>query len=199
MYYDHVGEVRLYSTEWKVNTYINLETVDENFELVKKYAQMSAEFCKRHEHQFWANCTGCLNSIRQTDRPISEVNELKLLLRQLTRNDDDLVYTREKRGVFNFIGGISKILFGTMDSQDANYYTDKISHLENEQEQITVVKTTLRLMNSRLSTVTENERDLARGMEEIGKHVNSQDGRIKDMFTAYSLLLTIDEHIIQLN
>ena len=88
---------------------------------------MSAEFCKRHEHQFWANYTVCLNSIRQTDRPIREVNELKLLLRQLTRNGD-LVYTREKRGVFNFIGGISKILFGIMNSQDANYYSHKISH-----------------------------------------------------------------------
>jgi hypothetical protein len=129
------------------------------------------------------------------------------LLKQLTRNDDDSVYTREKRRVFNFIGGISKILFGTMDSQDASYYTDKISHLENKQldflklskEQIAVVKTTLRSMNSTLSTVTENEKDLARGMEEIAKHVNSQDGRIKGMFTAYSLLLTIDEYIIQLN
>ena len=92
-----------------------------------------------------------MNNIRQTDRSIKEVNELKLLLRQLTRNDDnDSVYMREKRGVFNFIGGISKILFGTMDNKDANYYTDKISHLENEQldflrlskEQITVVKST---------------------------------------------------------
>ena len=90
--------------------------------------QMFAEFCKRYEHQFCANYTGCLNNIRQTDRPIKEVNELKLLLRQLTRNDDDLVYTREKRGVFNFIGGISKILFGIMNSQDANYYSHKISH-----------------------------------------------------------------------
>ena len=126
VYYDHLGDVRLYHTEWKVISYINLETVDGNFELVKNYAQMSAEFCKRHE-QFWANYTGCLNSIRQADRSIRKVNELKLLLKQLTRNNDDPVYTREKRGVFNFLGGIGKILFGTMDSQDADYYTDKIS------------------------------------------------------------------------
>jgi len=94
---------------------------------------MSAGFCKRHEHKFWANYTGCLNNMRLTDKPIKEASELKLLLRQLTRNEDDSVYTREKRGVFNFIGGINKILFGTMDNEDANYYTDKISHLENEQ------------------------------------------------------------------
>jgi len=74
-----------------------------------------------------------LNNIRQNDRPIKELTELKLILRQLTRNDGDLVHSREKRGVFNFIGGIRKILFGVMDNEDANSYTDKISHLENEQ------------------------------------------------------------------
>ena len=36
-------------------------------------------------------------------------------------------------------------------------------------------------------------------MEEIAKHVNAQDGEIKEMFTAYSLLLTINEHATQLN
>ena len=32
LYYGHDGETRLYSTEWKVVTYINLEVVDNNFE-----------------------------------------------------------------------------------------------------------------------------------------------------------------------
>jgi vacuolar-type H+-ATPase subunit I/STV1 len=107
--------------------------------------------------------------------------------------------------VFNFIGGISKILFGTLDNEDANYYTDKISHLENEQldflklskEQITVVKTTLRSVNSTLLTVSENEKFLSKGLEEMAKHVSEQDGEIKEMFTAYSL--TINEHSVQLN
>jgi len=35
--------------------------------------------------------------------------------------------------VFNFIGGISKILFGTMDNDDASYYAEKISSLKREQ------------------------------------------------------------------
>ena len=93
------------------------------------------------------------------------MNELKLLLRQLTRIDDDSVYKRKKHGVFNFVGEISKVLFGTMDDQDAIYYTHKISHWEREEldflklskEQISVVKTTLRSVNSTLLTVLENE------------------------------------------
>jgi len=72
------------------------------------------------------------------------------LVRQLTRNKDE-ERVRFKRGVFNFIGGISKILFGTMDNEDTSYYAEKISNLEMEQidflklskEQITVVKSTL--------------------------------------------------------
>jgi hypothetical protein len=34
LYYECIGQARLYSTEWKVVTYINLETVDENFRTV---------------------------------------------------------------------------------------------------------------------------------------------------------------------
>ena len=133
MYCDYTADAHLYSTEWKVVTYINLETVDDNFRNVRNYTQMFADFCKRHEHRFWANYTGCLNSIRQTDRPMKEVNDLTLILKQLTGNEDAPIHTRDKRGVFNVIGGISKILFGTLDNEDANYYTDKISHLVNEQ------------------------------------------------------------------
>jgi hypothetical protein len=99
---------------------------------LRNYAQLSAELCKRHEHLFWTNYTGCSNCIHQVDGQIKEVNELKLLLRQLTRIDDDSVY-RLRNVVFNFVGEISKTLFGTIDDQDAIYYTDKISHLVREQ------------------------------------------------------------------
>ena len=40
---------------------------------------------------------------------------------------------RFKKGVFNFTEGISKILCGTMDSEDASYYAEKISDIEKGQ------------------------------------------------------------------
>jgi len=63
---------------------------------------------------------------------MKEINDLRLILGQLKRNEDEPIHTHDKRGVFNFIGRISKILFGTLGTEDANYKTDKISHLENE-------------------------------------------------------------------
>jgi ribosomal protein L10 len=136
---------------------------------------------------------------------MQEIEDLKLLVRQLTRNEEG-ERARFKRGVFNFIGGISKILFGTMDNEDASYYAEKISNLEKEQidflklskEQITVVKSTLRSLNSSLLAVSENERVLSKGLEEMAKHINEQDGEIKDMFTGASMLLTVNEHNMQL-
>jgi hypothetical protein len=96
----------------------------------------------------------------------------------MTRSEDDRFHSRYKRGIFYFIGGISKILFGTMDSEDASYYTDKISNLEREQvdflklskEQITIVKSTLRAVNTTLRDVSENEKVLAKCLEEMAKH-----------------------------
>jgi hypothetical protein len=125
-----------------------------------------------------------------------------LLVRQLTGVDDDREHLRFKRGVFSFVGGISKILFGTMDSEDASYYAEKISNLEKEQtdflklskEEITVVKPTVRPMNITLLAVSENERALSRGLDEMAKHVNERDVEIKEMFTATSMPLTVNEH-----
>jgi hypothetical protein len=74
-----------------------------------------------------------MKTIRYLERQIEEVENMNLLVKQLTRIDDEATQLRFKRGVFNFIGGISKILFGIMDSEDASYYTDKISDLEREQ------------------------------------------------------------------
>ena len=81
-------------------------------------------------------------------------------------------YTGVRNMVFNFAEA-RKILFGTMDDQDEIYYTDKISRLEREkldflklsQEQISVVKSTLKSANSSLCTVLENERILSKGLE----------------------------------
>jgi hypothetical protein len=153
---------------------------------------MFADFCKRREQKFLVNYTGRLNTVSQTYRSIKEVTDLKLILRRLSRNEGELIHTRNKRG------GISKILFGNFYIEDANYYTNKITPLENEQldflilskEQITVVKTTPMSVNSTFLMVSENEKFLSKGLEEKANHINEQDGEIWGMFTAYSLLLT---------
>jgi hypothetical protein len=52
-------------------------------------------------------------------------------------------------------------------------------------------------MNSTLLAVSENERVLSKGVDEMAKHVYECDGEIKDMFTGTSMLLTVNEHTMQ--
>jgi ribosomal protein L10 len=53
-------------------------------------------------------------------------------------------------------------------------------------------------MNSTLLAASENERILSKGLDEMAKHINEHDGEIKEMFTGTSILLTVNEHTIQL-
>jgi len=63
VYYDHVGEAQLYNTEWKIIIYVNIQEADRNLETVRKYAQISIEFCKTQERTFWINFIDCTKTI----------------------------------------------------------------------------------------------------------------------------------------
>ncbi|PNF40795.1 hypothetical protein B7P43_G16722 [Cryptotermes secundus] len=143
------------------------------------------------------------NTEWKVDRQIEEVENMKLLVKQLTRIDEEAIQLR-----FNSIGGMSKILFLTMDSEDASYYTDKISELEREQaiffklseEQRAVVTSTLRSMNTTLQGVYAKERTLPKGLENMARHATTEhDGEIKGMFTSTSMLLAVNEHSAQVH
>jgi hypothetical protein len=40
---------------------------------------------------------------------------------------------RKKRGVFNFVGELIKILFGTVDEDDVKYYDEGLNYLSRIQ------------------------------------------------------------------
>jgi len=207
LYYRHLGEAQLYNTEWKIITYVNLRDAEENFRAVKDCVQMSVNFCKKYVNTFWVNYTACIKDIPHTYRQIQEIDNLRMLVGQLTKNEDDPIQSRYKRGMFNFIGGISKILFGTLDNEDANYYSGKINSLEKEQleflrlskEQITVAKSTLRSLNFTLLAVSDNEKILSKGLEDMAKHIIKQDEEVRRMFTASSMMLIVNEYSMQLS
>jgi hypothetical protein len=56
----------------------------------------------------------------------------------------------------------------------------------------------LRSLNTTLLAVSENEKILSKGLEEMAKHVNERDGEIREMFTGASMLLKVNDHNMQL-
>jgi len=69
--------------------------------------------------------------------------------------------TRRRRGVLNFVGEISKILFGTLDENGAEYYDEHIRQFERDsddtaellKQQVYVIKSTLGALNGTLADV----------------------------------------------
>jgi hypothetical protein len=78
------------------------------------------------------------------------------------------VSKRKKRGVLDFVGEISKILFGTLTQADARQYNSHIDQLEREQheflhissEQMTVIKSTINSVNLTMRRINQNEKVL---------------------------------------
>ena len=120
LYYELLGEATLYNTEWKTVVYVNLgQTVSET-EQLGKYITYINKLCQATEVQNWTDCNHF--SSLSNDR-IKQVKGTEKLLHELIGNSGR---TRRRRGALNFVGEISKILFGTLDSDDADYYNEQV-------------------------------------------------------------------------
>jgi hypothetical protein len=89
LHYDDTGSAQVYSTEWKLVTYVDFEEANQNLETVRKYARLSITFCKGHEHALWVNLINCVETIGRLDGQIKERNNLKSFVTELTRIDYD--------------------------------------------------------------------------------------------------------------
>ena len=67
---------------------------------------------------------------------------------------------RKRRGALNFIGQISKILFGTLDADDADYYNEQINQFEKNSEDLTnLMKQQLSIVRASLGTFNDTISD----------------------------------------
>jgi hypothetical protein len=159
LYYQHEGEARLFNSEWKIVTYINLRQASDNVDMVEKYIGETITFCKKHDNSLWLNLTECRTTILDTTRKLGNLKETRSLVFQLMRTGQNVL--RKKRGLFNFIGQLSHSLFGILESDSEDFFNDNISRLEGEQtdliklapEQMVVVKSTLKSVNKTLNYV----------------------------------------------
>ena len=75
----------------------------------------------------------------------------------------------------NFVGEISKVLFGTLDENDADYYGEQIRKFEQNSEDMThllkqqvyVIKSTLCALNDRLADMEHNDKIMRNGLTDI--------------------------------
>jgi len=124
------------------------------------------------------NWTGCAHFSDDVRHRFDQLTRREGLLKEITGQRSG--GRRRKRGVFYFIGELSKILFGTLDEDDAKYYNEQIRLFEQNSEdvdalmkhQLSVVKSSLGAVNHTLVDVAHNEEILKEGVRKVTDYMN---------------------------
>ena len=90
--------------------------------------------------------------------------------------------------MLNFIGDVSKILFGTLTQTDAEEYNKHISILEQEQaeilhltkEEMTIVRSTINTVNLTIHRIIENEAKLKKCLESLNKGLTDEIDKVQE-------------------
>jgi len=119
------------------------------------------------------NWTWCAHFSVDVRHRLDQLTRTEGLLKEITGQRSG--GRRRKRGVFNFIRELSKILFGTLDEDDAKDYNEQIRLFKQNYEdvdtlmkqQLSVVKSSLGAVNHTLVDVAHNEEILKEGVRKV--------------------------------
>ncbi|XP_023715320.1 uncharacterized protein LOC111868676 [Cryptotermes secundus] len=202
IYYENLGEVNLFNAEWKTVVYLDVKDMDQKSDKIGEYTEHMRKLCLTTSIRNWTNCNRFENIAR--DR-LSQIRGSERLLKDLIGSNPS--HRRRRQGVFNFIGEISKILFGTMDSDDADYYNEQIRRFEENSEDITglmkqqlsIVKAPLGTFNETISDMEYNNDLIKRGLTELKTYMEKFIGETEARLALISIKINIESHIAQVN
>ena len=194
----------MYTNEWKIVTYLDLQVASGNIEAVGKYIDFAVAFCMRYNELLHPNPPVCYTVLNTVKREYAKVQELGGLVIQLSSREEGT--HRRKRGIFNAIGHLAHALFGLLDSDSEVFYNQKISKLEEDKrdwlklikEQTTVVRSTLNTVNHTLSSVSKNEASLTSQLAKIQAFVNVRNRKIENKYALTALVLALNDHAMRI-
>lgn len=149
IYFEQLGTVKTYHTSWKLITYVNLTTYNDDYNMINDIVKEIPRFCNNLITP--TTCKANLNNILQI---LEDINEYHINWFIPKENK----FTRNKRGLLNIIGNIQKSLFGVLDENDALLYLEEFNRQREHDiiqdtiinKQTTLFQSVLNMMNSTL-------------------------------------------------
>lgn len=201
LYYEYCGETQLYNTQWRLVTYINISQLGESFARLTRYVRLTSNLCEKEQLQY-RNKTLCSVGVNRIVNKLDSIKQVKDVIVDISSDNHS---RRRKRSIFplNIIGQLSKILFGTLDEEDADYYNAKITKLESEQleflrlskEQILVVKSTLETNNRSINEILQRQTAINERLDKIIEEVNKRNEHVSTVMSNQELRILVNEHL----
>jgi hypothetical protein len=165
LYFDEIGHVFFYPTQWKIISYVNLRPTQLLWKQVKAQQSQIVNYCNKIHNATWYPLTDCRAFTPYIRSKVRYVEQLKDVIADYLSTQNE----RTKRGILDVGGDVLKFLFGTLTQSDAHRYTEHIRKLEDEQhsllrisrEQIIVLKSAITSFNVIMQKVNRNEKLLA--------------------------------------
>jgi Baculovirus F protein len=179
LYYEKIGTLKVCNNEWTMINYIDLDNYQREFETLSYYVESLNYMCEKAQpilkkigKNEWYPRVIFSSALNET---LVELNKTNQIIREIIPHT-----IRQKRGLFDAVGKISKTLFGTMDADDAAYYDEKIKSLDKNQddianlmkEQISVVEGVLKDFNLTMSTTNQHMLDVEGKVFNLLQRVN---------------------------
>ncbi|KDR16722.1 hypothetical protein L798_09562 [Zootermopsis nevadensis] len=202
VYYEHLGEATFYNTEWKTVVYVNLKQTDSETDLLGQYINYVNKLCHATEIQ---NSTDCHHFYTIAKDRFRQVRGSEKVLKELIGSNNKP--TRVHRGALNFIGDISKILFGTLDADDADYYNEQIKHFEESTEdmtslmkqQLSIIKASLGTFNDTISDMEYNNKIVKEGLTSLKSYMEKVISETESHLNILNVKVTTEGHIAGVN
>jgi hypothetical protein len=187
VYFGHVGHVTLSHTSWTLVVYVPLYSIDNETLNLERYVRYIEETCSKMVVRNW---TACYHFGGIMDYKLQHIKTTSQLLLEIVQVKSE--NRRQARGLFNFVGKITKTLFGTLDEDDAQMYHEHIEHLKQGtttltqlmKQQLTVVKEMLGAFET-LTDLEYSEINMAEGFNQLQRHVNAVGNQLEN--TTYLL------------
>jgi hypothetical protein len=111
--------------------------------------------------------------------------------------------SRSRHGVLNFVDEISKILLGTLDENDAEYYDEYIRQFQRNSEDTTeilkqranVIKCTLCALYITLADVAYNNKLVRNGLADVQTYLDSLSSQTAGKLSIFEAKFLIEKHI----
>lgn len=207
LYFEEIGNVRVYYSDWTFVTYVNLTYFVAETEHMERTIETIQTLCDGIKAEFNLEIPNsyCDNTMPQLYVLLDEVKEYSIkwflnhesgamqqenlfgtrspseIMEQQYGHEQQQRRRRRRRRKRGFFGTLSKRLFFSMSEEEAEFYKDQINTLKKEnvdhfllmENQTTLFKESLKVLNSTVQSQTVQRSALQRQIIEIENLINN--------------------------
>jgi Baculovirus F protein len=196
IHFEQLGQVKFFNTEFQLITYVKLDNLWDKFDTIQNLHKQTSRICQNKVvMDVDALKKLCTNFETVMSEVVPTVQGQVIELKELLGHDN-----RKKRAWFDIIGKGAKILFGTMDQEDAKYFSDKVHNFEEyEQDSIDIVKKQSKIVQSTILNFNATIGNLHENENKIQKNIQMLESFSRAFYknlNQTNMRMYLDEHLV---